>query len=375
METSSIRRLDFFTLIITYLIVAFGVMARISATDTVQTPLESVLKDGVYIFLGTVLLLGISLIDYRKLINMESLLYVVMIMSLLIVLSPLGATLNGSSSWIKLGSFTFQPSEVAKVLYILTFGAFLTKRHEYLNNVSGTLVTFLYAGPPLLLILLQPDLGTSLVIIVITFGMLLASGAHKVTVAALLLGGLGFFVLWIALHLNFGVPIFLQEYQITRFTIFLDPYNDGMNGLNAGRNIIQSLIAVGSGGLQGKGYMQGVQKNRVSVHESDFIISTIGEELGFVGILLLLLLFFVFLFRALMIAHECSDQYGFLIIIGIVCMFAFHILENVGMGIGMMPITGIPLPFISAGGSNMLACLGATGVILSVSMRRNQGVF
>ena len=218
-------------------------------------------------------------------------------------------------------------------------------------------------------------MGTTLVFIAIIFGMLFSSTYNKKYLAIIFFGSLGIIVLWIFLHLTIGLPIPLDEYQIQRFTVFLNPYQDGQNGLGAGYNIIQATIAVGSGGLSGKGFLNGTQVNLLPVKESDFAFSVVGEEFGFIGSMVLIIIFFLFLLKALTIAHECLDHYGYLVTIGFISMFLFHIVENIGMNLSLMPVTGIPLPFISAAGSNLLASFIACGIILNISMQRTKVIF
>ena len=213
-------------------------------------------------------------------------------------------------------------------------------------------------------------MGTAMVYVFIIFGMLFLSNADKKKVSIIFFSGISFIIFWIIIHIVFGIPIFLSDYQIQRFTVFLNPYNDGKNGLGAGYNIIQSIIAIGSGGFFGKGFMKGTQITFIPEHHTDFIFSVIGEEFGFVGVIILIIIYFIFIIKALSIAHECLDYYGFIITIGFISMFLFHILENIGMSIGLMPVTGIPLPFISLGGSNLWTNFCACGIILNISTKR-----
>ena len=175
-------------------------------------------------------------------------------------------------------------------------------------------------------------------------------------------------------HFKFGVPLPLEEYQLMRLVVFLNPYNDGFNGRGYGYHIIQSQVAIGSGGLLGKGLFHGsqVQLNFLPEHHTDFIFSVVGEELGFIGAVALLVMYFGLVYRALNIAKAAKDLYGTLLVSGVVSMIMFHVLENIGMSMGLMPITGIPLPLFSYGGSSMLATLMGLGLVLNVNIRRQK---
>jgi len=230
---------------------------------------------------------------------------------------------------------------------------------------------------PVMLIMLQPDLGTALVYIAITFIMMYVAGANQRVLLGILLGGMAFIALVLGLHFKFGLWIPLKDYQLQRLIVFVNPYNDGMGGRGAGWNTIQSLVAIGSGGLAGKGLFQGsqAQLNFLPEHHTDFIYAVIGEELGFIGAASVLLLFAILLLRTVYIAANARELYGGLLVTGISAMWLFHIFENIGMCIGMMPVTGIPLPFISYGGSFMIANLLAVALILSVNVRGKIIVF
>ena len=236
---------------------------------------------------------------------------------------------------------------------------------------------FIYIGLPVLLVTAQPDLGTALVFIAIAMGMMFVAGDNPRILVGIIFGALALVVLALFLHLQFGMWLPLEEYQVKRLTVFLDPYNDGQGGRGAGWNIIQSLVAIGSGGLIGKGLFQGTQAqlNFLPEHHTDFIFAVVGEEFGFVGAALLLLLFAVILLRAIFIAYNAKDFFSTLTVIGIISMWLFHIFENVGMSIGLMPITGVPLPFVSYGGSFMLANMIAVGLILDINIKGKKIVF
>lgn len=351
-----------------------GIGFALTFTSSIGLAGNLSLKTGIYVSVGIMAMFFLATIDYNKYKEIERPIYLAMTLLLVLVLL-FGTEVYGAKNWIFIGPFSIQPSEFAKIFFVLALGSHLSNTFEHDNGWKPIAKTMGLAAVPLLLILMEPDMGTALVYISITFGMMYASPLNKKYISILLFGALSLIVGWIALHLSIGLPIPLSEYQVQRFTVFLDPYGDGQNGLGAGYNIIQAIIAVGSGGFFGKGFQNGTQVNLLPVKESDFIFSVIGEEFGFVGSLFLLFLLFGFLAKALVIAHECLDQYGFVVVMGFISMFLFHIIENVGMNLSLMPITGIPLPFISAAGSNLLANFLASGIILNISMQRTKIIF
>ena len=360
---------------LTMLLVAMGfALIFSSAKGLAEDANLIIIKSIFFLIIGLIIIFIVGSVDYLKYMEMEKLLYAIMMIMLLAVL-VFGQDINGAKSWFSLGVFGIQPAEFSKILLILCLGGFFNRNFDNLNTWVQILKAFLYILPPFALIMLQPDLGTAMVYIFVVFGMLFFSNANKKIICIILFSGLGLIAGWLALHLIFGVLIPLAEYQIQRFTVFLDPYNDGKNGLGAGYNIVQALIASGSGGLFGKGFGNATQINFLPEHHTDFAFSVIGEEFGFIGGVVLLVIYFFFLLKALSIAHECLNHYGFIVIIGFVSMFLFHIVENIGMNISLMPVTGIPLPFISYGGSNLWTNLMACGIIFSISMRRTKEIF
>jgi rod shape determining protein RodA len=309
--------------------------------------------------------------DYSKLHQWHHAIYAVMIAALLAVFA--GHSINGVQRTL-LG---LQPSEFAKVMIIVCFASYLSRRQGELQHLKDLAPCFLYFAVPFLLVFIQPDLGTSLVFIVIFFGMLYLAGARPTLLLQLLGGALAVTALALALHFSpLHMPLPLKEWQLNRLVVFVNPYSDPQG---YGYHIIQSLVAVGSGGLwgQGKGLYHGsqVQLNFLPEQNTDFIFSVIGEELGFLGAGILLVLYYNLITRAQAIAFQSRDTFGRLMIGGILFMWLFHILENIGMTIGIMPVTGIPLPFMSYGGSFMLTNLIAVGLILNVYMRKELLLF
>lgn len=374
-EKKLLRNLDWIYLLAIVAILVMSAIVLASASQSVVTsdPFFYARKHILNIVTGLVMMVLAAGFNYVQLARMQRFLYLVNMALLAAVLIPgVGRVVNGAQSWIYIGNFSIQPSEFAKVLLIITFAQFLASRQGKLKTFKDFIPCFLYVAGPLALIMAQPDLGTALVFIAIMFGMMLVAGANPKILAALFFGGILSIVAVLWAHFNYEIPLPLKDYQIMRMVVFLDPYADGKGGLGAGYNIIQSLVAVGSGGIWGKGLFNGTQGqlNFLPYHHTDFIFSVIGEELGFIGCMLLLVLFFILIYRAILIAWQAKDLFGVLLVTGVVSMFTFHILENIGMVIGMMPITGIPLPLFSYGGSNMWTNLLALGIIVSVNLRR-----
>lgn len=296
----------------------------------------------------------------------------------LLLISPripgLGYEAGGATSWLALfGVRLFQPSEPAKLIFIAVMAAVISHYKGRIDKSGDVLRVLSYLALAMVLILLQPDLGTGLVFVAITAGMLLVGGLKPRwfvvfgIIAALSIGGI--LVLDTALDEMAGSDVALKDYQKDRLLVFIDNERDPHG---AGYNLAQSKIAVGSGGISGKGLAAGTQSNLHFLPErhTDFIFAVLGEELGFTGAVLLLGLYLALLISALAISTSSRDLYGALICAGIISMWAFQILENIGMTIGMMPITGIPLPFMSFGSSAMVTNLGAVGMLLSVWSRR-----
>jgi rod shape determining protein RodA len=366
-----------FILALTALIL-FGLVILTSASGAINSdaPLFYVEKQLVSLGIGIGLVLMMLNIDYSYVNRYNNIIYVATNILLIVVL-VLGTEMRGLQGWISVGGLNLQVAEFAKILIILCFADFLSKRQGMLYTLRDMVPCFMYMGLPFLLVMAQPDLGTALAFIVITLGMMFVAGANPRILLWIIFGGLALVILIMFLHLQFGMWLPLEDYQIKRLTVFLDPYNDGNGGRGAGWNIIQSLVAVGSGGLFGKGLFQGTQAqlNFLPEHHTDFIFAVVGEEFGFIGAGLLLLLFAVILLRAIYIAYNAKDFFSTLVAIGIISLWLFHVFENIGMSIGLMPITGVPLPFISYGGSFMLANMIAVGLLIDINIKGKKIVF
>ncbi|MEU6039011.1 rod shape-determining protein RodA [Actinomadura sp. NPDC047616] len=368
---AGMRRLDWTLVLAALALSVVGTLLVRSATVPLLTeqgrdPETFVQRHLLNLVIGFVLGTVVALLDYRLLRAYAPILYGLACVGLVAVLSPLGETINGSHSWIVLGGgFQVQPSEFAKVGLVVLLAMLLGEPRDGEVGPSNKdiLWALALAGLPAALVMGQPDLGTTLVFGAVLLGMLTICGVRKRWLAGLVGGGLlaGFLVFF------FGL---LKPYQIARFTAFLDPSHDPRG---AGYNAQQAKIAVGSGGVFGKGLFHGEQTGGhfVPEQQTDFIFTVAGEELGFIGAAAIVVLLGVVLWRGLRIATQAADLFGTLVASGVVCWLAFQSFENIGMTLGIMPITGLPLPFVSYGGSATFANMIALGLLQAVHLRRN----
>ncbi|GAA2784676.1 rod shape-determining protein RodA [Streptomyces rameus] len=316
--------------------------------------------------IGMALMIATVWLGHRALRNAVPILYGLSVLLALVVLTPLGATINGQRNWLVIGGFSLQPAEFLKVSIILGMAMMLAARvdagdkpHPDHRTVFQSLCL---ATVPILILLLMPDLGSVLAMVAIILGVLLASGSSNRWVFGLLLTGvIGCVAIW-QLHI-------LDEYQINRFAAFANP---DLDPAGVGYNTNQARIAIGSGGLTGAGLFHGSQTTGQFVPEqqTDFVFTVAGEELGFLGAGLIIFLLGVLLWRACRIARDSTELYGTIVAAGIVAWFAFQSFENIGMTLGIMPVTGLPLPFVSYGGSSMFAVWVAVGLLQSIKVQR-----
>lgn len=374
MDRRLLKNLDYTIVSVVGLLIMIGLIMVYSATHakvnlTMGDPFVFAKKQLVAVFIGVVILFALLFFDYRISDRMSQLLYTLNIIMLILVLTPLGSVRNGAQSWL----FGFQPSEISKVLLIITFGKYLSEK-ESLQSFHNFIMPFLYVGFPLLLIMLQPDLGTALVFIFIMFTMTYVAGAPGWKLLLLIFTGVLIITSVFVAHRFFNTPLPIKEYQVARLTSFINPERDPRG---SGWNVRQAVIAVGSGQFFGKGLFRGTQGRLGYLPENhtDFIFAVLCEELGFIGGFGVLFLFFTLIWRGVRIAYQARDKTGTIVATGIVSMFLFHVLENVGMNMGIMPITGIPLPFISSGGSSMLSSLAAVGILVNIWARRQKIMF
>jgi rod shape determining protein RodA len=357
-----IRHVDWTLLAITFFLIAFGILMLYSATrgDNPGNPTHFVFRQGISLLIGLILMVLLLSFDYRRLKVSTPFIYAFFLALLAIVF--LFGKVSGSSRWMTLGPISFQPSEYCKLVLILALANFFSDNKAEPDSFRSFIMPVVWALPYLLLVFLQPDLGTTLVMAGILLGMLFLVGCRmRYWLGFIGLGALGF-------SLGFAFNIF-QPYQVERFTAFV---KQGVSIEGAGYHLMQSKIAIGSGQLVGKGLMKGTQTNLdfIPAHHTDFIFAVVGEELGLIGALILIGAFCLLLWRGVRIANNARDFYGSMIAYGIVIMLAFQIIVNIGMTIGIMPITGIPLPFISYGGSSLIVSLAAIGLLTNIHMRR-----
>ena len=319
----------------------------------------------INILIGLVLAYGTTVIDYRLLRAYTPFLWGAGVLGLIIVLIPgLGSEVNGAKAWIALpGGFQIQPAELAKIAIIIGMSMILSERSHDSDGPtsSDVLQSLAIAAIPVLLIILQPDMGTILIISAAVVTIIAVSGSPARWVAGLLaIAVIGGFV-----AVKAGV---ISEYQVNRLQTFVDPNADTQG---AGYQLRQARITVGSGGLIGTGLFSGPQTNGrfVPEQQTDFIFTVAGEELGFLGSGAILILYLILLMRGFSIARRTNDPFGRLVCTGVIAWFAFQIFENIGMTMGLMPMTGVPLPFISYGGSSMFATLIGVGLLQNVHAR------
>ena len=360
-----LKRLDYPLLFATLAIIIYSLIIISSATH-INNPTEErfyfVQRQGIFALINIGLAAFFLQFDYRGIQQYGQKLYIFNLVMLVAVMA-FGTTALGAQRWLALGPIMIQPSEFSKLIVIICMAAMLESRMGTLNSLRDLLPIAVYIGIPFVLVLKQPDLGTSLVFMAIFFGMVIACGIRWRILIGIIMAGIASF------------PILrnyvLKEYQKTRLYVFIDP---NIDPLGSGYHIIQSKIAIGSGLLFGKGLFEGTQSqlNFLPENHTDFIFAVVGEEFGFVGATILLLLYLVIMMRGIKIAKEAGDMFGRLLAVGITSMFAFHILINVGMTTGIMPVTGIPLPLMSYGVSALTTDIFAVAILLNINMRKNK---
>lgn len=370
-----VPRLDWLLMLAVAGLLVIGTLLVWSATVSREeltggVPTAYLKKQLVNIAIGTVLGVMIMATDHRWVRILAPLVYAASVAGLVLVL-VMGSTINGSRSWLVLGGMSIQPAEFAKLAVVVGMALFVAERTEgswkqrqvrHLDVVGMLAI----AGLPAALILLQPDLGTMLVLSATVFGVVAVSGAPRRWLAGLAGGAVG----GALLAVQAGV---LKDYQVDRFLAFTNP---GLDPRGAGYNTEQARIAIGNGGVFGQGLFDGSQTQSGFVPEqhTDFIFTVAGEELGLVGAGLLIVLLGVVLWRALTIAAHADDLFGRLAAGGIACWFGFQAFQNIGMCLGIMPVTGVPLPLVSYGGSSMFAGLMAVGLLQNIHLRTDRSL-
>lgn len=366
---NKVKRFDYILFIAVILVTSIGIVAVYSATRKMPTNVNGtrmMITQIAGLCIGLVCAIIFCFIDYKDLKSLGYLFYAATIVLLIAVIFFGSGENIGSRSWLKIAGVSLQPSELAKIALIIVSSIYFEKIKEGGYTRKDLIKLVVYSGIPLAFILGQKDFGTTMVFVVILFTMIFIAGIPYKYLA--ILGG-GFIatlpILWFFV---------LNDARKSRIWVFLNPDADSQG---AGYNVFKSKIAIGSGQLWGQGITKGIQTQNlgVPVKESDFIFTVIGEEMGFVGAVAVILLLFFILLRCVYIAANSRDLYGTFLVSGVVGYFAFHIFENIGMTLGILPVTGVPLPFISHGATSMIASFMGIGLVLSVSMRRQKTIF
>ncbi|MFN2544631.1 MAG: rod shape-determining protein RodA [Actinomycetota bacterium] len=360
------RHIDPMLIAVSFGLAVIGLFMVYSSTRATQAafhldPTLYVKKQLAWLVLATVVLLVAIAFDYRYTKVYAGFIYAGLLLLLLLVRTPLGSTVKGAQRSFQVFGFAFSPSEAMKVGLVIMLAAFLSERKGGTLSLTDLWRATFLGAIPMALVFIQPDIGTTIVLVAIMVGVLIVAGARTRHLALLAIVAAGL----IAASFQLGI---IKSYQISRITGFLDQESSS----SAHYNAEQSQIAIGAGGLTGRGYLKGLQTNLDYVPEqhTDFIFTAVGEEFGFAGAVGMLVLFAILLWRAFRIALLSKDAYGTYLAAGIVSMFAIQMFVNIGMTVGIMPITGIPLPFVSYGGSSLLANFAAIGLLMNVHMRR-----
>lgn len=357
------RNFDPILLIVTVLLTLTGVIVLYSTTfkaANLAAPVDA-RNQIVFAVVGLAVMALGAVTDYRVWAKFTPALYAVSL-GLLMVVMVIGKTALGATRWINLGFFQFQPSELAKLVLIIVLAKFFADHYDQMDRPRFLILSLVYTLIPTALVLAQPDLGTALVLIVVWLAMALSSKVRKSHLAGLIVVGLG--LLPVAYR-------YMKPYQRQRIDTFINPT---ANPLTSGYNVVQSTIAVGSGQWFGRGLASGSQSqlNFLPSQHTDFIFAVLAEKLGFIGSAILLVLFGVLLMRGVLIAYRAQDRFGMFLAIGVVAMLLFHVFVNVGMNIGLLPVTGIPLPFVSYGGTSLLIGMFAVGILESIAVRHKK---
>lgn len=351
------KKIDWFLFIITSALSVFGIIAVYTATRSLNTNTNVIVQTGSFL-IGVVFLFILCRFDYEQFKNMIKPIYIFTILILVAVLLFGISGDWGARSWIRFGAIGIQPSEIAKVCFIITFSYHLSMVEESINKPLVIIGLILHAAVLMGLIMLQPDFGSVLVFIFMFICMVFtAKISWKYILPAIGIGILSLPVIYF---------FFLNEYQQKRIQVFLNP---DLDPLYRGYNVIQSKIAAGSGQLWGKGFLHGTQNQLgyLPTKYTDFIFSVVAEEFGFIGAVCVVAALFLIIWKCIKTAQRADNLFGRYICVGAAAMFLFHSFENMGMCIGLTPVTGIPLPFVSYGGTSMLTNMIAIGLVMSVS--------
>lgn len=366
MRKRELKNMEWGILVVAIILSIIGIVALFSATQ--ETEYDEFSKQIIWLVVSLIAMVIIMFIDYNLLLKASPVLYGLAIILLIAVLFT--KPVNGATSWFNIGAFSLQPGEFSKVAVILFLTFVITKiqrkGQEEINRPTRLLIILSVLVVPVLLIIKQPDYGTALAFIVAMALMLFASGLDK----KYIIGTILLVVIAVPLLYNFVLP----EHAKTRIDVFLNPESDPRG---SGYNIIQSKLAIGAGGLTGMGLLKGNQTQLGFLYPktTDFIYSVIGEEMGFIVAGAIILLFVYLINKSIYVAKTAKDKAGSMIAIGITGIFLFHVLENIGMVMGLLPITGVPLPFVSYGGSSLITNFICIGLLLNISGKRQKTIF
>ena len=366
MRKRELKNVEWTILIVAIILCIIGLVALFSATN--ETEHDDFNKQCIWFVVSIIIMIGVMIIDYETLVKISPIFYGLFIILLIGVLFT--PEINGATSWFDIGFFSFQPGEFAKIFVILFLALAISRIQERgkqeINRPTRLLILLAVLGIPVLLIIKQPDFGTAAAFIVAAALMIIAAGIDKKYIIATIL----LVVVSVPLIYNFLLP----EHAKQRIDIFLNPESDPRG---AGYNIIQSKIAIGAGGLTGMGLLKGNQTQLGYLYpkSTDFIFAVIGEEMGFVLAAAVVILYVLLITKSLYVAKTAKDETGSLIATGITGIFLFHVVENIGMVMGLLPITGVPLPFISYGGSSLITNFILVGILLNISSKRQKTIF
>ena len=366
MRKRELKNVEWTILIVAIILCIIGLVALFSATN--ETDHADFNKQCIWFVVSLVIMIGVMIIDYETLVKISPVLYGLFILLLIGVLFT--PEINGATSWYDIGFFSFQPGEFAKIFVILFLALAISRIQERgkreINRPTRLLILLAILGVPVLLIIKQPDFGTAAAYIVAAALMVISAGIDK----KYIIGTIILVVVSVPLIYNFILP----EHAKARIDIFLHPESDPRG---AGYNIIQSKLAIGAGGLTGMGLLKGNQTQLGFLYPktTDFIFAVIGEEMGFVIAGTVIILYVLLITKGIYVAKTAKDETGALIAAGITGIFLFHVVENIGMVMGLLPITGVPLPFISYGGSSLITNFILVGILLNISSKRQKTIF
>ena len=366
MKKKIIRNIEWGILVCTILLIAIGMVALFSATQS--TEYEELKKQIMWLIISIPVMIVIICIDYELIAKVSPFFYVICLILLVAVLFT--ESINGASSWFTVGPFSIQPSEFAKIFVILTFSFVITKiqarGRDEISRPTRLILALLIVAVPVFLIIKQPDYGTALAFLVATVLILFVAGIKK----RYIFSCIAIVIVAVPLLYFFILP----DHAKSRIDIFLNP---DLDPRGAGYNVIQSKLAVGSGQLFGMGILKGNQTQLGFLYpkSTDFIFSVIGEEMGFVATAGIVIAYVMLITKSIYVAKTAKDDLGAYIAMGIAGIFLFHMVENIGMTIGLLPITGGPLPFVSYGGSSLLTNLILVALLINISGRRQKAIF